>query len=137
MEEGAKKLVMIIIVIACLGAAGAITVMTRDKSEGVEGLDPTEMIWVKCSNEDCEAEYEVSKKDYYTYMQENRDPMSMLPPPMRCKECGEESCLQAIKCESCGLLFFKGTVPHDFADRCPECKFSKTEQVRKERARQK
>lgn len=137
MEEGAKKLLMVIIVVACLGAAGAITVMTRSGGSGsLKDLDPTEMIWVKCSNEDCEAEYQVGKKEYYTYMQENRDPMSMLPPPMLCKECGEESCLQAVKCENCELVFFKGSVPHDFADRCPECKYSKTEEVRKSRARQ-
>lgn len=137
MEEGKKKLVMFVIIVACLGIAGAITVMTRSGSSGsgIEDLDPTEMIWVKCGNEVCDAEYQVGKQAYYIYLRDNRDPMAMTAPPMVCNECGEESVHQAVKCENCGIVFFKGAVPHDFADRCPECKHSATEENRKARKR--
>ena len=52
-----------------------------------------------------------------------------------CDKCGKATVLQAIKCENpdCGKVFIIGSVPNDFQDRCPECKYSKTEEIRNQR----
>ena len=57
--------------------------------------------------------------------------------PVTCKKCGKESILKAVKCEKCQAVFFYvfGNV-EDYADRCPECGFSKSEDERKESSKQ-
>ena len=110
--------------------AGIITFTTR--RSGVDMIEPGMMIWVKCSNKACGAEYQMDKKDYFEYLKEHQDPMSMAAPAIVCKDCGEERVYRAVKCEKCKLVFERGSVQHDFADRCPECGHSKTEELRKQ-----
>jgi len=98
-------------------------------------VDIHDAIWVKCKNTDCGAEYQMSKTAYYEYLGKHRDPASPKTPSPVCKICGQESIALAVKCEKCGSVFFKGAVPHDFADRCPKCNYSKTAEERK-KARQ-
>jgi hypothetical protein len=133
MEDSKKKPIMIGVIIVCLVLAGVITFATRSGSSGgVEDLKRGVMYWVKCTAEDCEHEWEMDRKDYFQYLKEHQDPMSMSAPGVECDECGEESGFRAEKCEQCELIFIRGTVPHDFADRCPDCSHSKTERLRKE-----
>jgi uncharacterized OB-fold protein len=73
----------------------------------------------------------MEKKDYFKYIQEHINPMSMTMPPLVCEKCGEESIYKAIKCEKCGAIFFDNVTPDDFRDRCPKCGYSKTEEIRK------
>ena len=137
MEESRKKPIMIGVIVACLGLAALITFSRRAGSGGgIEDISPEEMIWVKCNNPDCKAEYEMGKQDYFKYVQEHIDPMAMVAPPVVCKTCGKASCYRAEKCQNpdCGKVFFRGSVPNDFADRCPECGRSETEESRKRRA---
>ncbi|MHC4684655.1 MAG: hypothetical protein ACYTEW_10145, partial [Planctomycetota bacterium] len=65
----------------------------------------------------------------------NIDPMAMVAPPVVCESCGSESVYRAEKCQNpdCAIVFFRGSVPNDFADRCPECGRSGTEESRKRR----
>jgi len=137
MEESKKKPIMIGIIVACLALAALITFSRRAGSGGgIEDISPEEMVWVKCNNPDCKAEYEMGKQDYFKYVQEHYDPMVMVAPPVVCKTCGKASCYRAEKCQNpdCGKVFFRGSVPNDFADRCPECGRSETEESRKRRA---
>lgn len=108
---------------------------SRSQGKKTSGLESIEMLWVKCNNPDCEAEYQTSKRGYFEYAQKHIDPMAMVAPPAVCKKCGKESIYRAEKCGNpdCGLVFFRGTVPNDFADRCPECGYSETEEIRKRR----
>jgi hypothetical protein len=133
MEDSKKKPIMIGVIVVCLALAGAITFITSSGEEG--GIDTLkrgqEMFWIKCRNPDCEHEFQMDMKDYFIYMKENQDPMSMAPPAVVCPECSEESSYRAAKCDKCGLIFERNTIPNDFADRCPECKYSKTEESRK------
>ena len=133
MEDSKKKPIMIGVVVVCLVLAGIITYATRSGSGG--GLDTIkrgqEMFWLKCRNPDCENEWQMDMKDYFMYMKEHQDPMSMAPPAHVCPKCGEESGYRAAKCEKCGLIFERNSVPNDFADRCPECGHSATEEARK------
>lgn len=111
-----------------------ITFSTRTKSPGtLETIQRgEEMYWIKCRNSECKNEWQMDKKDFFVYLRENQDPMSMMAPPIVCPSCGEGSGYRAERCEKCEIIFERGSVPNDFADRCPECRFSKVEKLRKE-----
>lgn len=137
MEEGTRKTVMIGAVIVCLGVAGIITYKTRPRRHtGVPDYYAKEMIWVKCRNPQCEAEYQINKKEYYEYIDEERskNPSVLATPPMICKECGMKEVFEATKCEKCGLIFETGLKADDFRDRCPKCGYSTIEVERKKAA---
>ncbi len=88
MEESKKKLIMIGIIVVCLAAAAIIFVknMSRD---GRGRTSASETMWVKCSNPDCEAEYEMNIREYHKRVQIDADSMEALP--MRCEKCGKDS----------------------------------------------
>ncbi len=136
MEESKKKPIMIIVIVVCLGVAGAIFWGTGGGSgDTIDSISDEEMIWAKCNNPACKAEYQTSKKGYFKYVEEHANPMAQTAPPMVCEKCGEPSVFRAEKCMNpdCGIVFLRGAVPNDFADRCPECKRSETEEIRKRR----
>jgi len=135
---------MIAVIVVCLALAGAITYITNAPNSGdLEDMKRGTMIWLKCNNPGCGAEYQIDKKDYFTYLKEHplnstdfiaslTDPNAMPSAPLVCKECGEKTAYRAEKCEKCGLIFIRGTVLNDFADRCPQCGYSKTESLRRQ-----
>jgi predicted RNA-binding Zn-ribbon protein involved in translation (DUF1610 family) len=133
MEESKKKAIMIAVIVVCLTLAGAITYITKTGSSGtVESLKRGQLTWLKCRNPDCEHEYQMDLKDYFIYVRDHQEPMSLVAPAIVCPNCGEKGVYKAGKCEKCGLVFETGSVPLDFEDRCPECGYSKTEASRKE-----
>ncbi len=125
---------MIGIVVACLVLVVVITVMrhTGGGTGTLSGIPDDVMIWVKCMNPKCNAEYETSKKAYFRYLsgQEGDVPEGAIQ-MARCEQCGKDSLIKAIKCEKCGKVFIEGVVQGDFFDRCPECNYSKIEELRK------
>ena len=134
MEESRKKLIMVSVITMCIGLAAAITYKTRHGRGGtIDDIPEGEITWVRCANKDCGAEYQMGKKEYFKEIQEHLDPMVTTSPPLICRKCGEPSVYRAEKCEKCGQVFFRGSVPNDFADRCPECGYSKTEASRRQR----
>jgi len=126
MEESTKKAIMIGVIVVCLVAAAIIYVKNMPRG-GRGRTSAGATTWLKCTNPDCGAAYEMSESEYIKWVQEST--YSMGPVPIRCEKCGEYSAYQAIKCEKCGTVFVMGTVPDDFADRCPECGYSKTEEI--------
>ena len=133
-----KKPIMIGIVIVCLALAVMITMKRRSGKNkySLENMEYGQMTWVKCDDAKCNAAYQMDKKDYFVYLRENQDPMSMMAPAIACPSCGEEGGYRSEKFEKCGLVFERVSVINDFADRCPDCSFSKTEQKRKDRRKQ-
>jgi len=133
MEESKKKRIMVGIIVVCLGLAGIITFRTLSGGPGIPGHFAKEMTWVKCRNPDCGAGYEITKMEYFKYVQKHDDPRLSEAPPLVCTKCGQKGIYIAIKCEKCGLVFERGTIPGDFEDRCPnpECSYSKEEVLRK------
>jgi len=134
MEEGKKKIIMAVVVVVCFAAAGVIAWKYTFSSEktGIESIKRgAEMVWLKCRNPDCEHTWQMDKRDYFEYLRGHREPMAMTAPPVACPECDEESGYRAEKCENCGLIFERGSVPRDFADRCPKCSYSAIEEARK------
>jgi len=139
MEESKKKPIMIGVIVVCLAVAGIITYSRYSGSGGgVDDIPEGEMTWVKCNNPECKAEYQMSKKEYFKYIEENAQIMSPTAPPLVCEKCGKQSCFRAEKCTNpdCGIVFFSGAVPNDFTDRCPECGRSETEEIRNARKRE-
>jgi len=130
-----KNIVYAIVIVLCLAAAGIYTYSRHSGSGGVEGISEDEMVWVKCNNKSCIAEYQTGKRAYYKYVGEHGDPMAQTVAPLVCEKCGEHSVYLAEKCQNpnCEIVFFKGEVPNDFSDRCPKCGQSATEEIRKKR----
>ena len=139
MDESKKKPVMIAVIVICLVAAGAIFWGTRSGGGGsISDIPDSEKTWVICLNKSCNAQYEMSLKEYYKFLRDNANPMAPSAPAMTCETCGEPSVYKAEKCQNpaCGIVFRSGSVPNDHADRCPKCKQSATEELREARKRQ-
>ncbi len=138
MEDSKKKPVMIGVIVVCLGVAGLVTYMRSGSGGGIDSLSDDEVKWVKCNNPACNAEYEMGKKKYYQDLQENMNPnpMSTAAVALTCKECNKRSIYGAEKCANpeCGTVFIEGiSGQDDFADRCPDCGKSETQESRKRR----
>ncbi len=134
---GMSKPVMGVVVVIFLIIAGVIFYL---RASGGSGLDSTieslkgQMQWMKCNNPSCGTTYEMDKGEYQQYLKDHPgEVMAYLGnPPLPCKKCGEQSLLPAIKCPKCGNVFFKGAMGKgEFADKCPKCSYSATEEKRK------
>jgi hypothetical protein len=132
-----KNLVYAGVIGACILVAVVVVVKSRSSGPGINDLSDTEMTWVKCMK--CNQSYEMRLKDFYTQQDEmaraNPSPM-MVARPLKCEKCGQEAIARAFKCEQCGEVSRLNSVPADFEDRCPKCKYSKTEASRKARLQQ-
>jgi len=140
MEDSRKKPIMIAVIVVCLGVAGAVTYLrSAGPAGGYESLPDDQMTWVKCNNPQCKADYKMSEKEYFKEIdaKQRANPAAMMftTPPLTCQKCGKASVYKAEKCgnPNCGAVFFASSVPNDFPDRCPECKRSETEEIRKAR----
>jgi predicted RNA-binding Zn-ribbon protein involved in translation (DUF1610 family) len=136
MDESKKKPIMIGVIVVCLVAAGLIAYQSGGGKVGKPTRFKKEPTWVICRNPNCKAQYEISKWDYFDYIEKNADPRSMMAPALPCEECGEESVYRAAKCEKeeCGLVFEVGWKRGDYEDRCPKCGHSQIERERKDAA---
>jgi hypothetical protein len=135
MDES-KKPILIGVIVACFVGAGGITVLTRQKGSGGINTIPADAItWVKCRKPGCEAEYDISTREYYSALEARREenPTMLMEPTLICRECNDESLYRAAKCTKCGLVFEVGWKRGDFEDRCPKqgCGFSQIEADRK------
>ena len=136
MEDSRKKPIMIAVIVVCLGIAGAVTLMRGSGGgSGLDAIPEGKMTWVKCNNPACKAEYEMGEREYFKGVEDRLNPMARTSPALTCEKCGKDSLYRAIKCvnPSCGAVFFRDSVPNDFFDRCPKCKQSETEEIRKSR----
>jgi len=135
MEDSKKKPIMIGVIVVSLGVAGLVTYTRHSGGGDIDDISAEETTWVKCNNKACNAEYEMGKKQFYKEIGANRDHMAMTAPALTCEKCGKPSAFAAIKCANpdCAVVFFKDSVPNDFADRCPECKQSTEEEKRNAR----
>lgn len=130
MDDSKKKSLMFVMVVGCLAVACGITFMRmRGTGDSLNTIDSKEKVWVKCSDEQCNAAYEINLRDYLKYVRDHTS--ALQTPPLVCQKCGKETVYRAVKCAKCGEVFFAGTVQNDFEDRCPKCGYSKIEEGRK------
>jgi hypothetical protein len=139
MDESKKKPILIGVIVGCFVVAGAITYFTRSGGGGGnlnEFADRDSLM--KCRNPDCGHSWEMNLKEYYEMQEQFRieNPGLVENPAADCPKCSEPAGYQAVKCEKCGLIFEKNTVPRTFEDKCPdtECGYSAIEERRKKRA---
>ena len=66
-------------------------IWSRHGGEGdtIDKIDEELLIWIKCHNPACKAEYQISKKGYLKYVEEHSDPW------MVCQKCGQSYCARA------------------------------------------
>ena len=118
---------MVGVIVGCLVLAAGKTYVYYYPASRIPKSFAEELTWVKCRNPECEAEYQVTKKEYFQYQEKHYDPRFPGAPPMVCQQCREESVYRAVKCKNCGLVFEMGTISGDYNDRCPKCDYSKLE----------
>jgi hypothetical protein len=134
MEARKKRRIMILIIVVCFATAGLLAYSSL--SERIcdwTTIPANEKVWLLCGG--CELSWEMGMREYYEYLAKHQNPLSMEQPGVLCGGCGEEGGYRAEKCGKCGLIFGRGSVAHDFADRCPECGFSGAEESRKDARR--
>ena len=128
-----KNLIYVGIIAVCLLVAGIIIFSGGSDSSGLDGISDDEQTRVLCL--ECNASHEIGTKDYYKQLQEKATASAnpMAARYLTCEKCGKDAVTKAVKCEKCGHIFRENSVSGDIGDRCPKCKFSKIETVRKER----
>lgn len=85
------------------------------------------LTWVKCDK--CDAAYQIELNQYFEELKAKQKTWSGFGTPgLTCEKCDNESAYRAIKCEKCGTIFRRVAGRGAYADRCPECGFSKTEE---------
>jgi len=137
METDTKRRFMIAVAIVCIALAAAISYSTHPRlfhrhRNWLDSIPKDEMIWVKCANEECGAEYQMNRRTYFKSLRESPYFEDYdVDPPLICKECGKASIYKAMKCEKCGGVFFPVSVSKDWGDRCPACGYSKIEALKK------
>lgn len=110
------------------------TTTRSPETTGIEGIPDTEQVWVKCKA--CGAVYEIGKRQYYEEISGKvraGGAALMVAPPLTCRKCSKDTVFRAEKCPTCDEIFLVGSVPNDFPDRCPKCKHSKIEDLRRAR----
>jgi hypothetical protein len=126
-----KNLIYAGVIGVCLLAAVLVFMSTRGGNSSGASISDSERIWVKCLK--CGQGYEMSLKQY---IKERGEKSAASPagiavaPLLTCQKCGKDGIVEAYKCEKCGEIFRKASVPGDLPDRCPKCKYSATEAKR-------
>jgi hypothetical protein len=101
----------------------------------VEPAQDADQVRVMCTK--CNRSYQMSRTQYDAELEEKSKADPEAAPwdiPVKCQKCGQEGLMRAHQCERCGVVFPLGSLPKDFLDRCPHCKYSRTEAIRKTRS---
>ena len=135
MDEEKKKIVMIVVAIACIVLAVVITFATYNRGPKTS-TGPIPML---CINPDCGASFELSRDEYSEQLIANQSETTMRgmggrrmagPSAFTCPDCGKKSAYMATKCPKCGAFFIEGQAgDQQFPDRCPECNYSAMEDI--------
>lgn len=125
-----RRTVMIVVVIVCLGVASAIAWTNRPQKKAFGPSEPTLML---CCESDCGHVFDVAPADYTARLKEVGPRGAMAPIAFACPQCQKMSGYAAFRCPKCEHVFIKGASGNDFADRCPACNYSATEEMRQNR----
>jgi DNA-directed RNA polymerase subunit M/transcription elongation factor TFIIS len=124
MDISTKKIVSIVVAIACLALAVIIMIKTHNSRSSGDIADHIQML---CTNPKCGQSYVLSEKQFKA-MISNEAPMSMQTPSFSCPKCKQKTAGIAMKCEKCGNVFLPNYRSPQNLDKCPKCGFSKSHQ---------
>ena len=130
-----KNIIYGIVIVGCIVLAGVIFWWTSSGDSGNGQIPAGQKTWVICLNPKCKAVYQMEERQYDKELKELM--VSGMPgrvAALKCKQCGKKTLFRAIKCDKCGNVFRESSIPNDYSDRCPKCKYSRTEAARKARA---
>ena len=121
-----NKVKTIIIILAFGGAVSlGLWAWKSDNTADIGSVPEGKTVWVKCANPACGASYEMALKEYYIKIEEKVAFSSI--PPIDCEKCGKVSVFRAIKCKSCGEVFFPNAGSKAIRDQCPKCGSNQTD----------
>ncbi len=101
----------------------------------MEPAKDADQVLVMCTR--CNRSFQMGWKQYSAQLEEKAQADPEAVPwdiPVKCQKCGQEGVMRAHQCERCGVVFRLGSVTKDFLDRCPRCKYSRTDAIRKARS---
>ena len=137
MAENGKDLTKIGLIAACVVIAGVIAwrSFSGDGPTGIESVDAGETVLTRCANPDCQFQSEMGKRVYFQAVLElQRQKPQFSHPPLVCPECDENSIFRVVLCPKCDHVFKHGGMRNEPADRCPECRYSQSQEDRKQGA---
>jgi phage FluMu protein Com len=132
MKNGSNALKISVIVACVVLVLVILGLRLFSDDSGLNELEG-QMVLVKCNNPACYSTYEMDKKKFYSQLRDSlKTSKGFTTPAIKCDKCDEMSAYKAIKCEKCGEIFFESQgAASDFGDRCPFCKYSKSEELQK------
>jgi hypothetical protein len=121
-----RNVIYAVVIVLCLSTAGVVIVKSHSEANAT-GIDPSEQTWTKCLA--CGYIKQMSLKEFYRLQQAKMAAAgnTMGVPQLTCEKCGRDAVVEAFKCPQCGEISPKNSVPSDFEDRCPKCRFSQIE----------
>lgn len=100
---------------------------------GIESIDAGETVLTRCANPDCQFQSEMEKRVYFqAVLALQRQKPQFSHPPLVCPECDKNSIFRVVLCPKCGHTFKHGGMRNEAADRCPECRYSQSQEDRKQ-----
>ncbi len=127
MDEDKKKILIIVIAVVCLIAAGMVLKSTFSSSKHEITNEP---VWILCTNAKCKSQYSLEQDEFQRLMKGDNRIMSLSGPFLKCSKCGKRSAHFACKCidEHCGFVFMPDNQTSGYPDKCPKCGTSAIEQ---------
>ncbi len=135
MVENGKDLTKVGLIAACVVIAGVMTwrSVSGGGPTGIESVDAGEMVLTRCANPDCQFQSEMEKRVYFeAVLALQRQKPQFSHPPLVCPECDKNRVFRVVLCPKCAHVFKHGGLQHNAADRCPECRYSQSEEDRKQ-----
>jgi hypothetical protein len=131
-DEGLNTMntkIAIAVIAGCLVVAGIITLMMSKSGDSTQAAYlKGKTVWLQCTNPDCADVYEILELDYNAALEKQTD--FSVPLALKCQKCRKDTAIRVHKCEQCGNVWPYGPGKFgDYADRCPKCGVSKTEQT--------
>ena len=143
MDEEKKRKVMIGITVTCTLLAIIFFIAFGTGGGGLSSnIGRKGPVQLLCVNPDCEFDFTLDTDEYIAQRREREPeiPMGpmMVPIPLECTECGEDSAYVAIACKKCECVFMSEMgESDDYRDRCPECEYSEIEEAYNKRKKKK
>ncbi len=135
MADSDKNLTKIGLIVMCVVLAGILVWRSASGGgpTGIDSVSSEDTLLTRCANRDCHHQAEMNKRVYYseTLKRQSQNP-NIGHPPLECAKCGKNSVFRVVLCPKCEHIFKHGGMRNEPADRCPECRYSQSQEDRKQ-----